>query len=204
MATGFYRNRRHRRHQPSTTDGTSSENRCPDACDSGRRRSDRANRRFGALERQVSQERHAEGYCRCAAWIMHHTCKCHQSGTSSIPSETADGGVTARTARNELPCFPGHKNTSCPEIGTQVAHKCGGKDLLGIQEVPLIEKSAAPARNGSRSGFRNLRAECHGCLNADRVEYLLEPGNRDGLVIGFFIAADHLLADAQPPRQLGL
>ena len=37
------------------------------------------------------------------------------------------------TARNELPCFPGHKNTSCPETGTQVAHKCcGDQDLLGV------------------------------------------------------------------------
>jgi hypothetical protein len=79
------------------------------------------------------------------------------------------------------------------------------KIYWGFERVLLIKESQRP-----RSGlvldlaFGNLRAECHGRLNANRVENLLESGNRDGLVIGFFIAADHLLADAQPPRQLGL
>ena len=45
-----------------------------------------------------------------------------------------------------------------------------------------------------------LRAEYHGCLDADRVKDFLQPRNRHGLVIAFFVAADHLLAHAQPSR----
>src|SRR5664279_2577594 len=41
-------------------------------------------------------------------------------------------------------------------------------------------------------------------LNSNRVEDLLEPGNRDSLVVVFFVAAYHLLAHAEPSGQISL
>lgn len=42
-------------------------------------------------------------------------------------------------------------------------------------------------------GGNRLGTKCHGSLDADRVENLLEARDRHGLVVALFVAADHLL-----------
>jgi hypothetical protein len=43
-------------------------------------------------------------------------------------------------ARNDLPCFSGHSNTSWLETGTQLAHLCGGDQVLSGSERDVIDK----------------------------------------------------------------
>ena len=61
----------------------------------------------------------------------------------------------------------------------------------------------AKHKDGPR-GPADLRAEGDHCLDSNRIQNLLEPRNRDRLIVALLIPADHLLAHAQPPGQFGL
>src|SRR5271165_3829921 len=65
--------------------------------------------------------------------------------------------------------------------------------LIGVQSLPLVAARAD-----------SLRAEGDHCLDSNRIQNLLEPRNRDRLIVALLIPADHLLAHAQPPGQFGL
>ena len=87
----------------SETDQTEDlkEDHCPDARDSGRCRSDRADRRFRKAKLKTRQKRDAPRDSWCTARTVHDTCGRYQSGASRISQAIADCGI-AMPIRVEL------------------------------------------------------------------------------------------------------
>ena len=75
-------------------------------------------------------------------------------------------------------------------------HHANMLDCLTCGETKAHQGSVVTLSGGRAN---SLRAEGDHCLDSNRIQNLLEPRNRDRLIVALLIPADHLLAHAQPP-----